>query len=275
MKNTNLVPTPIVNKNGVQTTVHKRGTTTTSKVIPLPAPIPSTSIGTGNLSSLKRAKIVHNLSKRFSRNAYPPEVYGVTIDSYGPLIMPYREKLGSYSDELLGKLYKAAQSTDRSNGTFLLVNEDKSEEYLLTYLALHGDNYERIFDTGRGYSFNLPDAVNSLATYRQLPYEHTDEYYQKATALTGVVAAIQYKIPKESHWEDHAETRYLTYTANPENEKESLASITSDDLVDLILEQPERWTQIADIVVERGTTDASLIRSIINSDTSSIAEGTL
>lgn len=274
MKN-NLVPTQIVNKNGVRTTVHKRDSTTMTKAAELPVPGSALRSGAGKLTSVERTVMVDKLTTLFSRSSYPPEIFGNSIDSYHPSVMPFREKLENYSDELIGKLHKSAHSTDRSNGTFLLVDEDKSEEYLLTYLALHGNDYERIFDTGRGYSFNLPDAVNSLAAYRQLPYEHTDEYYQKATALTGVVTAIQYKIPRESHWEDHSEARYVTYTPNPENEEESLARIASDDIIELILERPERWTQIADIITERATTDTSLIRSIINSDTSSISEGTL
>jgi hypothetical protein len=275
MKNSNLIATPIVNKNGVRTTVHKRDPTTTTKATELPAPDLSRAPGTGKLTAMERTAMVDDLASLFSLSSFPPEIYGNSIDSYHPLVMPFREKLENYSDELIGKLHKSSQSTDRSNGTFLLVDDDKSEEYLLTYLALHGNDYERVFETGRGWSFNLPDAVNSLATYRQLPYEHTDEYYQKATALTGVVAAIQHKIPKESHWEDHSEARYLTYTPNPEDEEESLARITSDDIIELILERPERWTQIADIITERDTTDASLIRSIIDSDTSAISEGTL
>jgi hypothetical protein len=273
MKNS-LVATPIVNKNGVRTTVYKRGEKVTVNKASLPAP---TSIAphTTELTSAERAVILNDITTRYSKKRYP--LIGLTLDHKNPLVMPFRETLEKYSNDLIAKLHANVQSTEGGKGAFFLIDKASSEERLTNYLALFesGQNHERIFETGRGYSFNLLDALNSLSTYPQLQYENTENYYQQITALTGVVTAIQSEIPTERHWDDHSNGRLISYTPNPEYGRQQLARLTSDDLIDLILEQPERWEQIADIVVARSSDDVRLVRSILNSDASAIAEGKL
>ena len=276
MKN-NLVPTRIVNKNGVHTTVHKRVTDSKWDATKLPAPhlnVPASSRAT--LSPEERASMVDDLATRFYQSVYPTDIFPDFVDENHPMMGPFREQLAKYSDDLIEKLHTAAELTgNRISGTFLLAREMKSEQYLLTYIALHGEDYERIFDVGRGYSFNLPDAVASMPTYPQLHFENTDDYYRKATALTGVVATIQHKVPHESHWNDHDLGRFIIYTPAPKWGREQLARLASDDLIDLILETPEQWERIADIIVSRNTDDAKLIRSIITHESSAVSEGTL
>lgn len=271
----NLVATPIVNKNGVRTTVHKRDTGTSPQEAVLPAPGLNASTGIGNLSVAERTKMVEELCGLFesTHKKYKPFSIGINPDD----ILAFRNRLAAYRDEVISRLHANSQPQTGDNKAFLYVNKGASEEDLMNYLVLSEGNlaHERLFELGKGYCFNLPDAVRSLHTYPQLSYECTEEHFQKVIALTGVVTAIQSEQPNERHWESHENGRLITYTPAPRYGKEQLARITSDDLIDLVLEQPEHWEQIADIVAARGTDDVDLIRSILNSDTSSISEGAL
>lgn len=273
--NSNLVATPIINKNGVRTTVHKRDTGTSSQETALPAPGLNASSGISKFSAVERTTMVDELCDLFesSHLKYKPLSIGINPDD----LISLRNKLATYRDEVIVKLHANAQHQTGHNKAFLSVNKDASEEDLMNYLVLsEGDQaHERLFELGKGYCFNLPDAVRSLHTYPQLSYEYTEEHFQKVIALTGVVTAIQSELPDERHWEDHSNGRLITYTPSPRFGKEQLARITSDDLIDLILEQPERWEQIADIVAARGTDDTVLIRSVLDSETQSIRDGLL
>jgi hypothetical protein len=274
MKN-NLVPTQIVNKNGVRTTVHKRDTGASSPAAALPAPDLSVSARIGKLSAVERATMVDELCALFesTHKKYKPFSIGINPDD----ILAFRNRLAAYRDEVISRLHANSQPQTGDNKAFLYVNKGASEEDLMNYLVLSEGNlsHERLFELGKGYCFNLRDAVRSLHAYPQLTYECTEDYFQKVIALTGVVTAIQSEQPNERHWESHENGRLITYTPAPRYGKEQLARLTSDDLIDLILEQPERWEQIADIVAARGTDDTILIRSVLDSETQSIRDGLL
>lgn len=271
---TNLVPTRIVNKNGISTTVYKSEATATSRAVSLPAPDPISSPG-GKLSATERSQMIDELCMLLesTHKKYKPLSSGINPDN----LLAFRNRLAAYRDEVISKLHTNAQHQTGDNKAFLYVNNGASEEDLMNHLVLsEGDlAHERLFELGKGYCFNLPDAVRSLHTYPQLNYECTEAHFQKVIALTGVVTAIQSEQPNERHWESHENGRLLTYTPAPRYGKEQLARITSDDLIDFILEQPECWEQIADIVASRGTDDTSIIRSIMDSETTAIAEGML
>lgn len=264
--NQNLVPTPIVNKNGVPTTVHKKAPQlATNSAAAVPAP------------SLKQKPRTPTTTMTPEQRAQSIELFVMLSNQGMPLERPsadnkLREGLNKYSDELLVKLLTHAQKDDTSNGAFLLAVEGKTEEYMHTYLALHGDKYDLIFETGRGYSFNLPEAVDSLAEYTQLPYEHSDDYYQKAIALTGVVAAIQYKIPYEENGQA-ANAQYLSYSPAPDSKW--TARLSNNYLVDFILERPDQWEEIADIITTRHTQDPDVIQPILDYEVSAMRDGTL
>lgn len=277
MKN-NLVPTQIVNKNGVRTTVYKRDATALPKSSSLPAPdLRSTSSRTEKLSSIERTKMTDEITMSFVRNMYTTSDIDLIIDRNNPLAMEFRETLATYNDETIAKLHTNVQTEPRSNKAIVLASQKASEERMMNYLVIYENDqkYERLFKSGRGHSFSIFDAVNSLSTYPQLQYENTEHYYQQITALTGVVTAIQSEVPNESHWDDHSNGRLITYTPNPEYGRQQDARLTSDDLIDLILEQPDRWEQIADIAASRRTDDVDLIRSVLNSDTSAVSGGML
>jgi len=272
---TNLVPTRVVNKNGISTTVYRSKATATSKTASLPAPELSTSLGIGSLSVEERATMVDELCAMFesAHLKYKPLSIGINPDD----LLAFRNSLAAYRDEVIGKLHANAQHQTGDNKAFLHVNKGASEEDLMNHLVLsEGDlAHERLFKLGAGYNFNLPDAVRSLHTYPQLSYECTEDHFQKVIALTGVVTAIQFGLPDERHWESHDNGRLITYTPSPRYGNEQLARIASDNLIDLILERADRWEQIADIVVARATDDTTIIRSVMDHETTAISDGML
>lgn len=272
----NLTPTTITDKNGKVTTVHKKPRPASASKLPtLPSPEINTSSTSQSLSAAERRRLSFELVGLFLQHVYPPEIFGNNFpDGAKEKAQGYFRKLEPLSDELVSKLSNRA-GTGSGNGAFILVDEDKSEEYLMSYLYLSEDedDYAKIFEAGRGFSFNLPDAVNSISAYPQLEDEKgSEDYYLKVKALTGVVTAIQHRVPNEDNWGDHRDGKFLMYTQKGEDQ---LARINNGRLINLILEYPERWEQIADIVVDRRTDDANLIRSILTSETNAMSEGTL
>lgn len=268
--NTNLIPTRITNKNGVSTTVYKSAPSPTKNT---DAPLPAPSIKS------KRQPGSPTLTHEERKDAI--ERFVTLANKGNDMVIPgedakLRAGLQKYNDELLIKLLDRTKRSDSSKDAFILAIQGKSQKYVNKYLALHGDDYDLIFTPIQpgGFSSKIHNAVNSLDTYPQLPYKHTDEYYQKAIALTGVVAAIQDKIPDEHS--TSTESTFLTNSLIGKNgEYQLLSRLTNDDLVNFILERPEQWKEIADIITTRQTQDPETIREVLDYEVTTLRDGTL
>jgi len=266
--NNNLIPTRITDKNGVSTTVYKSASFPSKNnkaSLPAPSIKPKSRSNTPTLTPEQREETIELFMELSNKH----KTFVLEIDDN-----KLRKGLHKYNDELILKLLDCTKRTDSSKEAFLLAAEGKNQKYVNKYLALHGDDYDLIFTTTQPgeYSSKIHNAIGSLDTYPQLPYKHTAEYYQKAVALTGVVAAIQDKIPNE----DSTSSVFLTNNIVQKNDGYHLISrLTNDDLVDLIIERPEQWKEIADIVTSRQTQDPEIIRGILDYEVPTLREGTL
>jgi hypothetical protein len=177
-----------------------------------------------------------------------------------------RDRLEAYSDELIHKMHAAMSDISHpATNAFVLAGKGKSEGYISTYLHFkeEANNYATA-----GLLYTVEEAISSLSQYPQLKYENTPEYYRKAVALTGVIAAIQ-------HHDQINDERFITCTPDPAEAHKVLAHLTNSNLADLILENPAQWEHIAELVTERQTDDADFIRSVLFHEASAVREGTL
>lgn len=283
MKNP-LVPTQIINKNGVSTTVHKRAASSRDMSSSLPAPVSQTpqseALSTGARMSMVdyltgRFLRLHNMEQRYYHTGTAPPVE--VTDLHGEEARAFRKQLATYSAELVEKMFTAARDIDHpASGAFSYVREGKSEGYLRTYFVFNEPQHDKVFkfDPRSRLRISIPDAIDSLSAYPHLQYEDAPAYYQKAVAICGVVAAIQSDVPNEKHG-NVQEARFITYTPRPEEQDTYLARITNDDLVDLILEHPDKWEDIAEVITTRQTDDAEFIRTIIFTGAYAMREGML
>jgi hypothetical protein len=192
------------------------------------------------------------------------------------------DTLGGYSTPMLIELHMSMISNDERSANLMHACYGKSEGWLRTYMMLTYDN-ECLFSGDRlNEGFKSYGATNSLSLYPTLQFENTASYYRKALALTGVVSNIQYRLTEnEGHyWQyrKNARPRLLSYSMDPEDKEEidRIVRITSDDLVDLIMNRPEDWEAISDIVTERDTDDVDLILSVLDgTESRPLAKGIL
>lgn len=266
-----LTPTRITNKNGVNTTVYKNAPLPANNTAaPLPAPSlnPKAHSRSHSLTPEQRDEAIE-LFVVLSQKVNNP----AALQSEDNKL---RRGLKRYNNELIAKLLDRTKRTDSSKSAFLLAAEGKTQKYVNTYLALHGEDYDLIFRPMRpgSYSSRIHNAIDSLDAYPQLPYTHTDEYYRKATALTGIVAAIQDDIPNEQ-----ATSIDSTFTTNSlvnkKGDPKLISRLTNDDLVDLILERPEQWKEIAIIITSRKTQDPGTIREVLDHEVPTLKDGAL
>lgn len=138
------------------------------------------------------------------------------------------------------------------------VNANTIHEYLSFRPYLDEKTYR-----GAALSF-----IKGLRMYPQLPpadnYAATDGHVQaQVIALLRVVEKMD---------ADHDTSDNMN---PPISYDRGIAVLTGDDLIRLVIANPEKAEMIAQTIIERGTSDAALIASVIGTDAQSLSRGTL
>lgn len=291
--NPNLVPTVIVNKNGVTTTVHKKpvGASTTNNALPIPA---VTATPTVNLTDAERSDMISKMHSRLW------VIYGGRdIDSGREHSDIIRDQLLTYSDNALTAMNE-----------FLLADMEhsiKGNRHRLAFLKVLSD--PRYKDTGHTVHEYLTfqtilqrktsSIIDGLAitrklhSYQQLPvmdsYGDADqETQEKLITLITVTQALndRYKehqfeilnaatISGTHSWDESPAIPAPLELGLPLEITENGIRLAGDDLVDLILEQPENADLISKTIVQDGINDPTLLREIFDSNTPSLRDGLL
>lgn len=290
--NPNLVPTVVVNKNGVTTTVHKKPVSPfiTSNTLPAPA---VTALPTRTLTDKQRSDMISKLHRRLwvihgGRDVGTGKYYADII----------RDQLLTYSDNALATMHEYLLSDvennvkeERHRSAFLKVLCDPRykdtghtvHEYL-TFKPVLQKNTSSIID---GLSL-----IRVLHDYSQLPvmdsYGDADQDTQEKIAALLTVTQdlyIKYKehqfsilsaatISGNHSWDEPPaipaplELGIPIYT-------EMNISLIGDDLINLIMEQPKNAEAISKVIVQDGINDPALIREIFDSNTPSLRDGLL
>lgn len=263
MTNNPLVPTPIVNKNGVATTVYKRADTGQEfRAVPLPAPAVSTqdhdaasirvlSAITKTFESKRVTQYgvsnIESLEYRFAM--YTPEV----IDAYDKAITS--NPGGGFEDLLVSALHKRVkpakagfllfiaqhdqqQDTDWSPDDQVSCNHERAE-----------DRYNGIMSLDGQFDFEVPDDIYT-----------TDDH--RAVAIVSALITVTDKVYDENEWG-------VAYVSEPG----SGYTLNNDSLIELIVRRPEDAERIAEIVVSRENPDAGIIEEILDAEVPPLSEG--
>jgi hypothetical protein len=176
----------------------------------------------------------------------------------GGNLAPLTQTLKKYPDALLERLEQTRVTT--SEGFFRIVRaaitKGTGPETVSEYLFFLDD-----LDVSSYYAAR--DHISSLHQYTQLPESkdfsnESDELKSQCRALLAVQRACTNL--------DEVEVFRLESGA---------FVIDDDDLVELILKNPDKSIQIADFIRERESIDVALIAEVIVSDASALGSGTL
>jgi len=238
-----LSPAVTTDKNGKVTTVYRKPLSGTESFSVIPAPTVTTEASTGHTAmATKLAATVHELLI-FDEDGQEDKLRGI---------------LAQYPEELINKLDD--HFAREANGSYLLaivINEGVGASAVNELLAFAP--YFKTDDTNIATSM-----LRSLHQYGQLPSMPdyslaSEEVRNQCIALITVTEALdEYQY---IHGDGHLPIAYLL--GNMENGND-LMMLQGDDLIALVLEQPADASTIADIIIERKTGDAELIREIMN-----------
>lgn len=221
------------------------------------------------MAALTRDSLIESLMRTIVDACSPSEILGYETSTRDPEFALARTTLNTYSMSMLIELHMMQVEDDERRANVLQAKSGRSESWVRSYLALTYTDRDMFLDR-LGHAFNSDTATTSLSLYPTLKFEDTDEYYEKALALTNVALYIQYELHENEgfygRYFQNANPRLMSYSIDPADEEGSdrLARIASDDLVELILSRPKDWERIAGVVIDRETDDVSLIVSVLD-----------
>lgn len=266
MKNNSLIPTPIVNTNGVATTVYRKPasiTATAKKVLP---PV------NGSAHQLAtKAQLI----ERYVRIA---DEMGFTDENHFWRVYPESlvENLSDYPEEFLRSVSPFIESrSDAIEGVFHQISlgtRYRSADFILDSLHFHkligGNEYlmtSSLVDLMSQYESN----TDLHHPYREATEKEQDEY----VALFKFVLAFRNR-GQDYDWECDAPDGLLAYDG--QHMGRTYAYYINDPaMVDFIRTHPEQVDQITDIIKDREVIDPKDILPFLNSGHSAMARGTL
>jgi hypothetical protein len=283
--NPNLVPTRIVNKNGVTTTVHKKplGPSSTSNALPAPA---VTALPTRALTEAQRSDMISKTHRRLwvihgGRNVGTGMYHA---DAIRELMLTYPDNavasMHNYiMTDFTGNRIETRNRTDFLNAVMhYATTGNAANEYLTFREHLTTSNHIGIKD-------NMA-ILRALHDYQQLPvmadYSEADQDTQeKITALLTVTQGL-YNRYKEHQREALGSSKAgwgepitvpdpLEFGLPLDTSK--FVRLIGDDLINLITEQPENADEITRRILKDGINDSALLREIFESPAPALRDG--
>lgn len=248
--NNNLVPSPIVDKNGRYTTVYRRMDEPASTAVGIPAPIVS---GVSEREIEARVKRimdeVSEIVSFFDEVAY--EEAESTVRAYSP--------------ELLVRIEDAFQELETSTIAALLIQDGEDEAMVSEFIEYVPDL------NGIDNFFEAKRAVMSLRGdfYPGLP-ESAD--YGSAESHVKEQCHALMKVTSALKTEEAGELRLVTLSAEP-NERAWI--IADQRLISLVLERPQDVDLIVKTIKEKHTGDFGVMHAVLHAESLPLADGSL
>jgi hypothetical protein len=281
--NQKLIPTRIVNKNGVTTTVHKKAQSTSASGSTLPAPSAVfTDTATANRDELL-TQIREWIEIPSSRRT--PELQQRLPDAISKLLPTYSDNaVTALHEYIMADLTDAEEQHKRERLLQLMGSERRAatpvivHEYLTFLPAIQRNNH----DPELGMAM-----ISAIHGYKQLPamenYAEADETTkQQVSALINVTSDLASKYQNREimmmseSWNKSGHRGPQSYDPMelglPLDNGDDLRLI-GDDLIGIIIERPEEAKEITRIIIKDRITDGELIRDRITSATPSLREG--
>lgn len=274
MKKSNLTPTPIVNKNGVRTTVYKRDATTPpTAATTLPAPVITTD--SPALSPEDRSEIITMINDHVKESQSTYE-WNPKKWSHGDLGTTLR----SYSDDAIIAIRNLLLTApkgflsreERDDFLFALARKDEKVSGTTIHEYLTYSDY--LLGVPMDTKMSLLRGLHSCA---QLPamknYSYADQEVKASiVALLSVTKSLySHNLLKNIFGDSNKQA--VTGIQSPVVNNDGEVRLTDSSLVTLLIERPEAVAEIEAIITEKGIIDGNLIREMIDSDTPSIRDG--
>lgn len=281
--NQKLIPTRIVNKNGVTTTVHKKAQSASASGSTLPAPSAAfTDTATTNRDELL-TQIREWIEIPSSRRT--PELQQRLPDAISKLLLTYPDNaVTALHEYLMTDLTDAEEQHKRERLLQLMGSERRAgtpamvHEYLNFLPAMQHNNH----DPELGMAM-----ISAIHGYKQLPvmenYAEADEITkQQVSALINVTSDLTSKyqnrefIMMSESWDKSGHrgpTSYDPMELGLPLENGDDLRLIGDELISIIIERPEEAKEITRIIIKDRITDGVVIRDRITSETPSLREG--
>jgi len=246
--NQDLIPTIITDKNGKTTTVHKKPQKTAAT-----ASLPSPSLPKSRSINLVRTAVTERIA----------ELYNMTHESGFDYRPHLAKEVQRYLEETLHMVDLALRNdSDLAQGVAESIVHGESElivkESIHYYKKTNSDNYWRTVSEIRALRHYT--AVNT-----HMDITEVDDNIQKRC-----IALMRF--PRLIDTLPETPSKFLSY-----NEADHYDSrvINNDDLATLITQRPDDMEQIAEIVLQYGTSDAAVINGLLEGALPALAEGHL
>lgn len=275
MKNSNLVATPIVNKNGVRTTVYKRDATPPTVAATLPSP--AITANSSPLSLEGRSEIITMINEHVKESQSTYE-WNPKKWSYGDLGTTLHscsdDAIIAIRDLLLTAPKGFLSREEREDFLFALARKDEK----VSGTTIH--EYLTYSDHLKGVPMNTKmGLLRGLHSYAQLPAMKNYSYADQGTKASIVVllsatkSLYSHNLLKNIFGGSNKQA--VTGNQSPVIDDDGGMRLTDSSLVALLIERPEASSEIEAVITEKGIIDGNLIREMIDSDTPSIRDGLL
>jgi hypothetical protein len=248
----NLIPTPVVDKNGRQTTVYRRAEETVSHATGIPAPMVA-------------APVQDEVEKRINR----------IIDEIGESVSladqedreAIRSTLETYSPEFLIEVEEALQHLETVTIASLLIAAGESEPLVneaLTFMpemevvGFH-ESFRLVQSLHRDYYPGLPKVEN---------YGAADDHLQSQC-----LAILKVSLAMKRHSDDRDGDLRMADVGRRNIDR---AAIMADQrMIALVLERPNDVDLITDTIKERRTGEFGVIHAVLSNEAIALSSGTL
>lgn len=211
------------------------------------------------------------------------ELSGVITDtlrtSIGASPVRIKKTLNSYSDDtlkLLRSLVPAARGLSQRQITLLrLVADGRSEAHFLAFDFFRQHLFERTIP------YNLDALVMSLEVYPQfigkievLPQLQESEREQMMAVLR-VACIIENTVRVDGQRKGYPLLRYELPDSSLDRHEADLVPLLDAAVVDLVMNRPDEYEEIAHIMRERMTDDVEFILTVLDHHSPAVSEGVL
>lgn len=248
--NSELVPTPVVDKNGRLTTVHKHGTVAGRRAASFPAPhvpavpLPSREdIISGIMDQIREMDFIFSEYEAKEIRSYLEERTPEFLSKAGAVFRSPKSAV------IAGKLIRGLETPTLINEAVLYMPQ---MEYRGFWETVH------LIKTLHGYYPGLPKADD---------YSEVDQSVQdRCLALLKVTCAARHMGQTD---------KALKATTVGRNNRDRAYVLRDERLISLLLEQPQRADEIVRIIAERGTAEFGVIHAVLNAESVALSDGTL
>jgi hypothetical protein len=248
----NLIPTPVVDKNGKQTTVYRRADEIASRTTGIPAPM-AVAPSQGEMDA-RIDWIIDEIAESVSI-AYEEERNSI------------RSTLEAYSPEFLIRVEDALQHIETVTVASTLISSGESQSLVSEALTFMPQMEVRgFYESLRLVQSLQKDYYPGLRKVED--YGVADEHLQSQC-----LALLKVSLAMKRHSEDRSGDLRIVDVGRENLDRVPI--MADQRMIALVLEHPAKADLIVDTIKERRTGDFGVLHAVINQEAIALASGTL